>query len=262
LYQYTVVARSYNLIPLLAFLAAWFYRRGESAILPFTLSLILLANVSVQGLVIALALAFSYGWRSFRDGAFEEESRRRKHLFALSAFSAALVILMLVLWPPADTIIALADAATSSFSLHLDKTFRGIRFAFSNSLPLSLLIAGLLCIWSIRRKIGLMFVIAVLGNAVVYGFVRGAAHHLGIMVVASITALWCGWPTNREVSSYSSSMQKWHRTAVAALCLLFAYRNSSGPCKGHVTEIAKNLWLRPGYQMRNLAVYMFEGIEA
>jgi putative transposase len=38
--------------------------------------------------------------------------------------------------------------------------------------------------------------------------------------------------------------------------------NSSGPCKGHVTEIAKNLWLRPGYQMRNLAVYMFEGIEA
>ena len=31
LYQYAVVSRSYNLLPLLAFLAAWFYRRGTKA---------------------------------------------------------------------------------------------------------------------------------------------------------------------------------------------------------------------------------------
>ena len=58
-YQYAVVARSYNLLPLLVFAAAFFYRDREH---PgrMTLALILLANVSLHGIVVG---------RSFRDCA-------------------------------------------------------------------------------------------------------------------------------------------------------------------------------------------------
>ena len=39
-------------------------------------------------------------------------------------------------------------------------------------------------------------------------------------------------------------------------------RNSSGPCKSLVAEIFENLAFGPGCALKNLAVYMFEGISS
>ena len=58
-YQYAVVARSYNLLPLLVFAAAYFYGDRRHPV-RMTAVLILLANVSVHGTVIAACLGLGY----------------------------------------------------------------------------------------------------------------------------------------------------------------------------------------------------------
>ena len=80
--------------------------------------------------------------------------------------------------------------------------------------------------WCRRRKVTSVYLISLFGTAVIFGFLRGAPHHLGILVVGAVTALWCGWPSESDVRSFSPTGLRWHRASAAALCLLFAYESS------------------------------------
>ena len=61
-YQYAVIARSYDLIPVLLFGCAAIYRHAERRLWLFTLLLCLLAAVSVHGLVLSACIAAGFLW--------------------------------------------------------------------------------------------------------------------------------------------------------------------------------------------------------
>lgn len=88
-YQYAVIARSYNLFPLLAFaLCALFVRRKHIVLFAATAGL--LANLSMQGIELASGLSVLYAfelWRDHRNG-FRVPGRRR--IAAAAALYAAM----------------------------------------------------------------------------------------------------------------------------------------------------------------------------
>lgn len=63
LYEYSMIARSYGLSVFLAFLFCALYCRGRPAFWGLTVALALLANTSILGLVISLALAIALYYR-------------------------------------------------------------------------------------------------------------------------------------------------------------------------------------------------------
>jgi len=131
---------------------------------------------------------------------------------------ATLLFIASVLWPPHGTYV-LDDAATFTFGQHLAKSLADIGLAFSNSIPASFAIAGLLYVWCARRGVRLILAIPLVGNSLIFGFLRGGYHHTGILVIGAVTALWAGWP-----AAVSAAEFKWYRLSVIALSLLFAYQ--------------------------------------
>jgi hypothetical protein len=224
LYQYAVLARSYNMLPFFAFLAAYFYRRGSGAVVPLTLTLGFLASVSVHGMVIALALALSFGRRAVLEGSLKDAGLKKQFFVSASFLSAAFVLLTILLLPASGT-TAEYDARAITFSRHLGLSAAGIGYAFSTFIPVSFGIAGLLYIWAKKRHVRLVFAVSLIGNALVFGFVRGRVHHLGIQVVGSVVALWCGWPAKSEAAGFDRAGTRWNRAAYSTLCLLFAYQS-------------------------------------
>lgn len=92
-YQWTVVARSYVLLPpLLLAIVRMYDRRAERPGL-FALLLILLSNVSVYGLAIACVLALLFVIEHRRFG------------WAGAAFAINVVVLAILLWPPPDRVL-------------------------------------------------------------------------------------------------------------------------------------------------------------
>jgi len=249
LYQYAVVARPYNLLPLFAFLGAWLYRKGTAMALPFALTLTFLCCVSVHGVVIALALATGFVWRARREGAFREGFFRTQLWVALLSLCATLAIVAFVVWPPPDS-ANVDDARRLGLPQHFMKMRAGLSAAFCNINRLSLVIAALLYLWSAVRKVGAIWLIAVVGNALVFGFLRGSPHHLGTMVAGAVTALWCGWPTKAEVVSFSPLELRWNQFATAGLCALFAYQTAWS------WSAVRSDWLLPYSGAREAAEYL------
>ena len=67
-YQYSVVARSYTLFPLLCFLVAHAYRQAKPRPVLLAIYLALLANVSIHGTMVACLVAPIYAWCHLRRG--------------------------------------------------------------------------------------------------------------------------------------------------------------------------------------------------
>lgn len=104
-YQYAVVARSYVLLPLLLFLLARTWPKRATRVGRLTVLLVLIANVSVHGLLIAGSLTGLHLWERWRERATLDAAAARSHL-ALAGVMAAVGLLVVVqLWPPADLLV-------------------------------------------------------------------------------------------------------------------------------------------------------------
>jgi hypothetical protein len=100
-YQYSVVARSYVLFPLLAFLAAHLYRARHPRPIAMAVVLALLANVSVHGTLLALVFACAYVWDLKRSGRLQ---RSREFFAAAGIFAASILFVAVCLWPAAGAL--------------------------------------------------------------------------------------------------------------------------------------------------------------
>lgn len=105
-YQYSVVARSYVLFPLLCFLIALFYRDPRPRFVGFALLLGLLANVSIHGTLIALALMPLY-WHRLRTTQAARPVRRDLWL-GCAIFGCLLLFVAACLWPTMGALPALS----------------------------------------------------------------------------------------------------------------------------------------------------------
>ncbi len=99
-YQYSIVARSYVLFPLLGFLAAHLYRDRKLRPIAMAIILGLLANVSLHGTIIALAIAALYAGRIRALRTQSATAVPARQIWTGGAIFAGSVLLVAVcLWP-------------------------------------------------------------------------------------------------------------------------------------------------------------------
>jgi hypothetical protein len=183
-YQYSVVARSYCLLPLLLIACASLYRRADEKPVAFTAMLALMAGVSVHGMILSGAIWASWQWEQWQA----KQSTGKQQ--AVLGIGYALVVLALVwsAWPARDVFFA----AERDYSLENVVTTAGdtLANAFTGEWISSLIVvaAGVPLLW---RGRGLtMFVMAGTGLCLFNAFVYSNVWHLGILFLAWLFAMW------------------------------------------------------------------------
>ncbi len=226
-YEYAVVVRPYGLGVMLAFAAcvAWTARRRRTGWA--TLFLILLANTTPMGtlLAMAIALAFVVDW-AWPDGGRPRPSRRSLLVGGFAAFVVTVVVLYVTaaqIKPPADASYKgeprVVKSGISKWDLGAAPTTElralvpvvradseGVHWniwllrpeskgALAVLLVASLAVIALGCIVASRRRMALLlFVVGTSGYLIFFGFLlSGAAHHHGHLFVVWVLSAWLAW---------------------------------------------------------------------
>ena len=222
-YQYSVVARSYNLMPLLAFLAAHFYRRGDRRLLAFAISVALLLQVSVHAAFLGLCLSAFYAWRMRTKWKQMPPEERRHELATAAIISASFLLMVIVLYPPQDT-VGVAEAASLPLQIHLQKMLFCLSDAFGDSIFVVAPFVLLAAFWAMEHRGLILMLASVLGTAAIYGFLRGAQHHIGLVLLAFVVSIWVVWPTAEDISKASIEAGSVHSVFVVSLSLILAWQ--------------------------------------
>ncbi len=205
IYQYAVIARSYNLLPLLVFAAAYFYR-DRAHPLRMTVVLILLANVAVHGAFLAAAVGSCFLIEAFREWPKLSETVRRRYWLCGAAILLAFLFLFVILKPTPDVKeFAKSGAAQDLASYTSWVRFKQVlAFAFLDQPLISALFLFLAGVWCFRRGKLLPFLLPTSLMLLLFVAVHGRAHHHGTVFIAAIAGLWIAWPTSAEMQKFSS----------------------------------------------------------
>jgi len=221
-YQYAVIARPYTLLPLLSFSAAIFFKDVKHPE-RITIALILLANLTFHGTIMAVCLGVAYVGAVLKTWSALNERTRTRFVLCVGAMLMALFLLFVVLKPPAD-VEALHGVAkmTRRAAVHyfLD-AIAGPFFDYPVPSVIFLVLAGLWC-WS-QKKLA-VFILPILFLVPFYVYVRGWPHQQGTIFVAIITALWIAWPREGERKGFGASKRLAYSGMIALLACLFAYQ--------------------------------------
>ena len=203
-YQYAVIARPYTLLPLLCFLAAFFFpdlRRPER----MTIVLVLLANLTLHGTIIAGCLGLVYLRDAIHAWPTFDQASRRRYWICIGVMALAFLFVIAILWPTKDV----AEFSTADLPIGTAKPIPvqklyGILSGsfFDHPLP-SIIFLALAGGWCFLRKRFWVFALPVTALIALYVAIHGYAHYHGTVFVAAITALWVAWPTPEEHASFS-----------------------------------------------------------
>ena len=230
-YQYAVIARPYTLFPLLAFCAAVFFRDLQHPE-RLTLILILLANLTVHGTVLAACLVLAYLIEALKNWATLDKSVRNKYWLCIALMVCTFVFLFMILKPTPDVeeIILKKQLAMASPWVKAGIPTVGQKLvsvtsgAFLDWFIPSLVFVLLLAAWTVWRRKWLTFMLPVGLLIAFYGAIHGAAHHHGTVFVAAIVGLWIAWPTEQEIQAFKTH-EKLGLMAVNGLLLLLCAIN-------------------------------------
>ena len=264
-YQYAVIARPYNLLPLLCFTAAIFFKDRKHPE-RLTLILILLAMLTFHGTIIAGCLGAAYLLEAYKCWPQFEERLRHKYVFCIGLMVALCVFLFFILkLPPDASFFAVSDLVKQLQPTHLTKIIAVTSGAFLDFIVPSALFVALSLIWCISRRQYLSFLLPVASLIVFYSLVHGYAHHHGTVFIAAITGLWIAWPTENEQESFGRREQMYLRAMVGLLLVLCAVniwdavvviqREYKFPYSG--AEDAANYLKAVGADQRPIFGYMF-----
>jgi len=221
-YQYAVIARPYTLMALLAFLAAIFFKDSKRPD-RITIVLILLANLSLHGTILAGCLGIAYLWQGMKLWSVLEKPVRRRYAGCVVALSVVFVFLVAILKPTTDVeeFAMKKEVAQISETLHVQqptpqmKLLAVVSGAFLDYTVLSVTFLLLACAWCAMRRRLLLFAAPVGLLIALYVAVHGYAHHHGTVFIAAITALWIAWPS--EEQELTPREKRATRALVAAL---------------------------------------------
>jgi len=221
-YQYAAIARSYDLLPLLAFLAAYFFRRAPRNILAFSVVLCLLTHLEAHGAVIALALVVGFAIKMRQRWPQLDLATKKQIVIGAAMFAVAWVLLLVILFPPRTLTVAASDASTFTVYQHFLKLLNGLAGSIYGNNWIAFGVLLLACVWCALRKGLLILLIAVGCNAFIYGFLRGTFQHQGLMLIALLSVLWSLWPTSTEVDEAARPFFLLHRALLTTLIAVFA----------------------------------------
>src|ERR1022692_1637321 len=200
-YQYAVVARSYVLLPLFLFAAAFLYQ-DRSRPVRMTAVLILLANVSLHGALLAGSFGLCYLMDAFKDWPTLSEKVRRNYAYCIAAVVFTFLFLFIILKPTPDVgeftpqVRQMMQPGFLKFELL-------VAYAFFDQLYLSALFLLLAAAWCFMRRKFLLFALPVSLLTLLFVLVHGRPHHTGTVFLAAIAALWVAWPTQSEMQGFS-----------------------------------------------------------
>ena len=227
-YQYAVIARPYTFLPLLAFAAAILFkdiRHPER----MTIVLVLLANLSVHGTILAGCFGLAYLIEAILSWRTLESSVHRRYQVCVGVMALTFLFLFAVLKPTPDVEVFAAKKEIAQLppavqvqlgSTTLQKLSAVTSGAFLDYRWPSVLFVALAGAWCYERRRFLTFVLPVGAMIALYSFVNGYPHHHGTPFIASITALWIAWPDQQEHHS-CIARDRWAARGMVAflLCL-------------------------------------------
>lgn len=100
-YQYAVIARPYTLLPLLAFTAAIFFKDIHHPV-RMTVVLILLANLSLHGTILAACLGLGYLIDAIKSWPTLDEKTKHRYVICIAAMALTFLFIVLILKPTPD----------------------------------------------------------------------------------------------------------------------------------------------------------------
>jgi hypothetical protein len=213
LYQYAVVARSYVLLPLLAFIAAALYKHAVERIAAFCAVLLLLANVSVHGTILSGGIAAAYAFDVRGNWSRFSLATRRRHLLAATGYLFVTLALVAIVWPPAD----------GSF-LHgpppgLAKSRDAVAGALVGHSGVSDLILLICLCWCAYRRALFSLMLPMVMLLIFFAQVYVNVWHYGAITVCLVTALWIAWPPVGERSD-GGRLDRWMQSGMAVVLSL------------------------------------------
>lgn len=207
-YQYAVVARPYVMLLLFGGLAATFYRRRQP--LGFAIAIALLCGTSVHGAILAAALSLGAAWHVLIKRDWLLAGMRARYLAAASIIALAGIMLVVIVFPP-------ADAGGESRFGHIE--FQTLTGLLENTLVEPWIIAAILLvglgIFATRNHETVPFVAGVGGVLTFEWLVYSLPQHMGAIVIALIVTLWIAWPKE-------NNWQPEHVMASLGLVVLFS----------------------------------------
>jgi len=223
-YQYAVIARPYTLLPLLAFAAAMLFKDIKHPE-RMTLVLVLLANLSLHGTVLAVCFGLAYLIESLPWCKLDAHVRKN-YVICLVVMALTFLFIFVILKPTPDIeefylrkeLAQLPAAERAQFPTALQKLTTVVCGAFLDYLAPSVLFVVLTGIWCFLRRRFLTFVLPVGAMIALYAVVHGAAHHHGTAFVAAVAALWIAWPTTEEQRAFKV-LERWATHGMTALLL-------------------------------------------
>lgn len=233
IYQYAVIARQYTLLPVLAFAAAYKFKDREHPEY-MTLVLVLLANTSFHGTLMAACFGLAYlvevvpAWRSLPDRL------RMRYWVCIGVMALTFVCVYAVVKPAADSgelakkqglfVLPSWRNGQGQEITPVVKLGSAISGAFLDYTVPSAIFLVLLLVWSATRRRLLAFALPVAVQAALYSLVYGSPHHQGSLLVAAIAGLWIAWPDSQEQKSMRD-FDRWSLWAVEGLLVCFCVIN-------------------------------------
>jgi hypothetical protein len=218
-YQYAVIARPYTLLPLLCFLAAYFFRDLKHPE-RMTIVLVLLANLTLHGTIIAGCLGLVYlldaipAWPTF------DEQLRRRYWLCIGAMALAFLFVIAILIPTKDVEIFVPKSQLAPIPgpkpTLIQKIFAILSGAFFDHPLPSFIFLALAGGWFYLRKRLTVLTLPVVALIALYAGIHGTSHHHGTLFVATVAAFWIAWPTSEEQAQFS----RFDRTATQLMAVL------------------------------------------
>jgi len=185
-YQYAVVARSYNLFPLLLFTAAALHPSRWDHPWRYVGALTLLASVSVHGSLVAAGLLGLHGLQLARRRA--EVGNLRAHVAALAVFAVVMTLTALQLRPPEDLVVG------ATTNLDPGNAVRTGAEVLDNALTgrglLTLAVLAGSAWWFQRRRVLLLWAVPTLLLLLLAGVKYHSYWHDGIIFLVWLFAYW------------------------------------------------------------------------
>lgn len=229
IYQYAVIARPYTLLPLLAFAAALLFKDREHPE-RMTVVLVLLANLSLHGTILAGCIGLAYLLDAIRGWSELSGPVKRRYWICSAVMAAVFLFIVVILWPTPDVgefvkkrTMDQTPASIQSLQptkvMKLEATVSGAFLDYWFPSALFIMLAGW---WCYRRHCLLVYALPVGLLIGLYALIHGYAHHHGTVFLAAITALWIAWPAREEQREFNRFDRRAFQIMTAAIVCLCA----------------------------------------
>ncbi|MFZ5989106.1 MAG: hypothetical protein ACOYWZ_18550 [Bacillota bacterium] len=242
-YQYAVVARSYALLSVLLFSIAVIYKDKIDKPFLFTGLIILLANVSFHGLLIAASLIFIHVTDIIKLWFSIKLSIRYRHIAAILLFGIIIFLIKLQLQPPKDLI------SVAGFNRDISQVFNKGMGMLVNSLAVNNLAAYnsstfhnltnilskfaivLTLFWLTLRKNLLVYIVPVSALSILFTTIYSHVWHQGTLFLTWIFSLWISFEnlngSKDKITSISKGLVTLTLAAVLSIQAYWSYSSLS-----------------------------------